>query len=231
MTGKNTIRTLIEAKDWAGLDNLFARQSNADFRRTEALVRDSVMPHLSNGDFWETYMHLLMYRRQSFLACVCSISGLAGTGELDFDCPQAVELAQWLYQTSPESVAKVVRMAVPSLVSGSQILALFRLFGSMDEKSRVAVLVKETSPHAYYALFETLRQVPDDRQLQRAACLAVMRKSDDLSFNMASILKSYFGLDDIRSSFSLRIEPYELSSIDKSYDNFLRVLTGKRPQV
>ncbi len=231
MTNSNTLRTLIETKDWTGLDNLLARQSNADFRRTEALVRDFVMPNLSNTGFWEAYMHLLMYRRQSFLPCICAVGNLAKTGKLDFDCPQAVELAQWLRQTSPESVVKVVRMAVPLLATDRQILSLFRLFGFTDEKGTVAVLVKETSPHAYYALFETLKQVPDDRQLQRAACLAVMRKSDDLSFNMASILKSYFGLDDIRSTFSLRIEPYELSFIDRSYDNFLRVLNGKRPRV
>ncbi len=231
MTNRITIRTLIESKDWAGLGNLFARQSNADFRRTESLVRDSVMPYLSNDDFWDTYMHLMMFRRQSFLACICSIGELAKTGRLDFSSQKAVELAQWMRLTSPESEAKVVRMALPLLVTGEQILSLFHLFSFTDEKSKVAVLVKETSPHAYYALFETLKQVPDDSQLLRAACLAVMRKSDDLSFNMASILKSYFGLDDIRSSFSLRIEPYELSFIDRSYENFLCVLYGKRPQM
>lgn len=231
MTNRNVIRTLIDAKDWVGLNNLLARLSNADFRRTESLVRDSVMPYLSNDEFWETYLHLLMYRRQAFLPCICSVKELARTDKLDFGCPQAVKLAQWLSQTSPESVAKVVRMAVPLLVTGKQIHTLFSLFGFTDEKSKVSVLVKETSPHAYYVLFETLKQVPDNHQLLRAACLAIMKKSDDLSFNMASILKSYFGLEGIRSSFSLRVEPYELSSIDRSYDNFLRVLNGKRPQM
>ena len=231
MVNRNSIQALIEAKDWNGLENMFAKMSNADFRRTEALVRTSVMPALSNDDFWEAYLHLLMYRRQSFLPCISSVRELARSGQVDFDCPKAKELALWMRQMSPESEAKVVRMAVPLLATAGQILSLFRLMDFTDERNCAAVLVKESSAHAYYALFEVLKRVPDNRQLLRAVCLAIMKKCDDLSFNMASILKIYFGMDDIKSSFSLSVEPYELSYIDRSYENFLRVLHGKRPQM
>jgi hypothetical protein len=76
-----------------------------------------------------------------------------------------------------------------------------------------------------------LRRAADNQPLLRAACLAIMKKNDDMSFNMASLLRSYFDLNDIKSTFSLQIEPYELSYIEQSYDNFEHILKGKQPKL
>ena len=50
-----------------------------------------------------------------------------------------------------------------------------------------------------------------------------------MAFNMASILRGYFGIEQINMNFSLRIEPYELNYIDKSFANFNNFLNGRRP--
>ena len=117
------------------------------------------------------------------------------------------------------------------MVSAQQIEALFQFAGFHDERECVAVLIKESTPYAYYVLFNVLRRAADNRQLLVAACQAIMRKNDDMSFNMASLLRSYFDLNEIKSTFSLQIEPYELSYIEQSYDNFMHVLKGKRPRI
>ncbi len=229
MINKETILTLIKNKDWGGLKEVFSHMTNTEFRRTEAVMRDQIMPSLANDDFWDAYMHLLIYRRQSFLTCILSIGELAKTGELNFHCSNAEKLVEWLNANSPESKPKIVRMAVPLLTSASQIKDVFRLFAFEDAKECAAILVKESTPYAYYVLLDILKHTPENRPLLTSVCVALIQKGDDLSFNMASILKSYFDLDNIKSNFSLHIEAYELSYIDKSYDNFVRVLNGKRP--
>ena len=199
MPKTDIILALIRTKDWDGLFQHFRSASNADFRKMEVVVRERVMPQLSNQDFWEA--------------------------------KEAQSVARWLHDNSPESLAKIVRMALPMLVSAQQIEALFQFAGFHDERECVAVLIKESTPYAYYVLFNVLRRAADNRQLLVAACQAIMRKNDDMSFNMASLLRSYFDLNEIKSTFSLQIEPYELSYIEQSYDNFMHVLKGKRPRI
>jgi hypothetical protein len=58
-----------------------------------------------------------------------------------------------------------------------------------------------------------------------------MKRNNDMAFNMASIMRTYFGIDDLKSHLSLRIEPYELNLIDRSYETFFDFLNGKRPKV
>ena len=86
MPKTDIILALIHAKDWDGLYQHFRSASNADFRKMEVVVRERVMPQLSNQDFWEAYQHLLEYRRQAFLPCVLGGAGLAKDGTLDFRC-------------------------------------------------------------------------------------------------------------------------------------------------
>ena len=225
------VETYIMNRDWDGLSHHLGSVSNAEFRRLQTVMREKVMPHLANEAFWATYLHLLMFRRQAFLPCVLAAEGLAKSESLDFDCQEAREVAAWMQANSPDSVVKVVRMMVPILTSAQQIEGLFRLFEWDNERECALVLIKESTPWAYYVLFNVLRRAADNRQLLVAACQAIMRKNDDMSFNMASLLRSYFDLNEIKSTFSLQIEPYELSYIEQSYDNFLHVLKGKRPRI
>lgn len=231
MLKTENILTLISTKDWDGLYQQFQSASNADFRRMETLVRERVMPQLSNTEFWEAYLHLLMYRRQAFLPCILGVAGLAKADALDVDCKEAKEVASWIQEHTPESAAKIVRMAIPLLTTANQIEGFLRLFEYHDERDCATVLVKESTLYAYYVLFNVLRRAADNRQLLVAVCQAIMKKNDDMSFNMASLLRSYFDLNEIKSTFSLQIEPYELSYIEQSYDNFLHVLKGKRPKL
>lgn len=41
---------------------------------------------------------------------------------------------------------------------------------------------------------------------------------------MASLIREYFGLDEVKGTFSLRLRPYQLSHIETSYESFLDIM-------
>lgn len=224
-----TISQYINKEDWDGLDRQFNKMSNSEFRRSETIVRET-LAHVDNDLFWKAYLHLLQYRRQSFLVCILSIERLARTDEISFSCEAAQALSLWVRQESSESVPKILRMTIPILTTERQIEDLLRLFDVTDEREWIYILVKEDTPLAYYMLFKALRTV-DDKNLVYQCCVALMKKNNDMAYNMASILKHYFGIDELKAALSLLIEPYELSYIEQNYDNFNHVLNGKRPRL
>ena len=224
------IEKLVHERNWDGLAQLFQRMSNAEFRKTENVVRNIVMPHLDNDLFWETYHYLLVFRHQAFLPAITAIKRLAHFRQLSFDSPSAIALAAYVVNQLPDERMKMVRMAIGLLETEDQITGLFSWLGIDQPAQRASALLSLTTPVAYYILFQTLRHAEGDRELVLRCCHALMRKSDDMSFNMVAILREYFGLTELKNTLSLRIQPYELSYIDSSYANFEHVLLGKRPR-
>ena len=224
-----TLKQYIEKEDFDGLFQSLGKLSNSEFRRSEKIIRDA-MTSLPNDSFWNVYYHLVEYRKQSFLSCIMSIGKLAKNNDIDFSCPGAQILAEWLNKESPESVVKILRMAIPFLTTEEQMDGMRKLFGVDDDKQWISILIKEDTPLAYYLLFKALSKI-EDRDFLLRCCIILMKKNNDISYNMTSILKSYFGLDTLKTTLSLQIEPYELSYLDKSYENFIHILQGKRPRL
>ena len=159
---------------------------------------------------------------------ILAIAHLAHDGTLRFDSPEAIRLSESVNEVQAQ---KLVSMAVPLLTTEQQFYDLFDLFNIHDNRQRVAMLLRVETPLVYFILFKTLLHAADHHALALQCCRYILKKGDDLSFNMASILREYFGLHEIRNQLSLRIEPYELSYIDQSFERFRYTLEGKRPTV
>lgn len=194
----------------------------------ERLVRVEILPTLPNDEFWAALLYLIKYREQAFLTGILAAEHLAKDGTLRFDTAEAVELANRL---SAPQVQKLMNMAVPLMQTEEQMTELFERFRFDDEYQRVVVLLRQSSPLAYFLVFKTLRHVADNHELVGQCCRLLQKRGDDLSLNMASILAAYFGLTDIQVPMSLRIEPYELSYLDHSYERFRYALEGKKPKI
>lgn len=231
MASISTVSAFIVNGDWEGLKSLLNRLTNSEFRKTEALIRTQILPSLTNSQFWDAYFHLITYKRQAFLSGILAIARLARHDELSLDNDSARQAAQWLRHDAADATIKLLRMAIPLLHSYSQIDEFLSVFHEDNTLAVLQVLMAENTHHAYYAMFELLKRHADDHELVKQTCLGLIKKNTDLSFNMASIVRCYFGINDIRSTFSLQIEPFELNYIDKSYDNFIHVLQGKRPRI
>ncbi|MGM9685280.1 MAG: hypothetical protein ACI3YI_03515 [Bacteroidaceae bacterium] len=67
MTLSEKIGYVIGKKSWSRLPVLLNSLTNSELRRAEVLVREDLLDSLSNDDFWECYLHFVMFRPQGFL--------------------------------------------------------------------------------------------------------------------------------------------------------------------
>lgn len=228
MTLKEKIETVVTRKDWAVLPNVFDRLTNSEFRRLQPLVREEIFPKMTNEEFWEAYRHFLSYRPQAFLSCIHCIMHLSENRTLDFNNEHVTAIGE---QLGPEQRQKLASMALPYLNNEKDVVQLFSAMKITEADTRVAILIRESTPLAYYLLFNTLRGMSDQHAKILQCCRFIMRRKDDLSYNMASILRTYFGLSEIQGQLSLKVEEYELSYLETSFEKFRYVLEGRRPQI
>ena len=77
---------------------------------------------------------------------------------------------------------------------------------------------------AGYTLFRTLHYVDHDIPLLTRTALYLMRRGDALGFNLASLLKAYYGLESLKGTFSLTIQPYQLARLSADYKAFCQAM-------
>lgn len=230
MTHKERLEQLIGTRDWEGLTQMLGNLSNMELRRMERVMREEVLTGLENDLFWETLLHLIIFKRAAFISGVTALTHLAKDGTLDFEVKSVGRLCEHLKATNQESLVKMCNMMVPELRTEAQVMGMFEAFHVENEVTRLAVLLKAEHDLSYYLIFKTLKLI-EDKLVARKCCVALMKRQDDRAFNAVCLIKAYFGLDDLPARFSLTIEQYELSHIDRDYNTFIHVLNGKRPRI
>ena len=230
MTHKERLEQLIGTRDWEGLTQMLGNLSNMELRRMERVMREEVLTGLENDLFWETLLHLIIFKRAAFISGVTALTHLAKDGTLDFEVESVGRLCEHLKATNQESLVKMCNMMVPELRTEAQVMGMFGAFHVENEVTRLAVLLKAEHDLSYYLIFKTLKLI-EDKLVARKCCVALMKRQDDRAFNAVCLIKAYFGLDDLPARFSLTIEQYELSHIDRDYNTFIHVLNGKRPRI
>ena len=230
MTNKERIMQLIGTRDWEGMTQMLGSLSNMELRRMEHVMREEVLTGLENDLFWETLLHLIIFKRAAFISGVTAVTHLAKDGTLDFEVESVGRLCEHLKATNQESLVKMCNMMVPELRTEAQVMGMFEAFHVENEVTRLAVLLKAEHDLSYYLIFKTLKLI-EDKLVARKCCVALMKRQDDRAFNAVCLIKAYFGLDDLPARFSLTIEQYELSHIDRDYNTFIHVLNGKRPRI
>ena len=230
MTHKERLEQLIGTRDWEGLTQMLGNLSNMELRRMERVMREEVLTGLENDLFWETLLHLIIFKRAAFISGVTAVTHLAKDGTLDFEVESVGRLCEHLKATNQESLVKMCNMMVPELRTEAQVMGMFEAFHVENEVTRLAMLLKAEHDLSYYLIFKTLKLI-EDKLVARKCCVALMKRQDDRAFNAVCLIKAYFGLDDLPARFSLTIEQYELSHIDRDYNTFIHVLNGKRPRI
>lgn len=227
---KDRIVPYVKLQDWTGLTKMLNSLSNMELRRTEHVVREEVLSDMGNGLFWETLLHLIIYKRPAYLSGVRAVGHLAEDGTLDFKAESVKELYEFLKEKDPASAIKICDMMLPKLKTEEQIDQMWEAFHVDGERTRLRMLLKLNTPLILFMIFKTLKRA-DDKKTAQECCMSLAKRNDDMAFNAACIIGSYFGLTGLPMRFSLKIEPYELSHLDRNFGTFSRMLMGKRPEM
>lgn len=230
MTHKEIMLHFIRMHDWEGMNKMLSSLSNMEFRRMECAMREEVLTELDNDAFWETLLHIIIYKRVAFISGVIAIEHLAKDGTLRFDSKDVERLYTYLKETHPQSIVKICNMMIPHLQAEQQMWDMFKAFHIDNDITQLSILLKVDSPLSYYMIFKTLKLI-EDKVVVRKCCMAIIKRHNDMAFNMVSLAKAYWGLEDLPAHFSMNVEQYELSHVDRDFCTFMNILNGKRPKI
>lgn len=231
------LRQLFEGGDWEALIAYLDSLSNAHFRTAGYLIGERLLTDVPAVTFWEVASRLILWQPKAFTVTMAKAAALRlASGTLSLKDAGLLQLAQALADESHLiDRQKLLLQWLPVIVEPLAMEHLFDLLLFNEPRRRVDFLLRTDGLTAAFVLLRSLRFEEHDRDYLTAVCRQLIHRAstssgatghaDSLSFNLASLLRSYFDLPDIRGTFSLTLQPYELSRLDTDFDTFKRVVT------
>lgn len=115
---------------------------------------------------------------------------------------------------------KVALLLLPELEQPKQVEQLFQLLGLAKGREQLVYLIRVDTLPCLFLLLRSLRYVEHDRAEVLKVARQLMKRGSGSSFNLASIVKVAFGLDELSGTFSLRLQPYQIARLEQSYEAF-----------
>ena len=195
--------------------------SNARFRTAGYILCERTMLQCPKSMFWALSEALVEYNSRAFLVTVLKAFltrrneaadvGITDEGFRDFCCH---------FRDNNEDCRKILQNILPVLDDHTEMRQLFSYLGMDNQAQWIPFLLKCHTLPSSFLLFNSLHFIEHDTdQLERIAYYLI-RSGDSLSYNLASLMKAYFGLSHIKGTFSLNLKPYELARIATSYSVF-----------
>ncbi len=195
--------------------------SHARFRTAGYVLGERIMLQCPADTFWLLAHTLVQFDNRAFLVTVIKsylnrVERVGDIGLLDVGFQKFC----LLLRPNEEDCRKALQQLLPALAEPQQIRHLFSLLGIEDQVRWIPFLLQCRTMPSYYLLFNSLHFIEHDTDRLVRIAYYLTRSGDALSFNLASLMKAYFGLSQVRGTFSLHLRPYELARIASSYDVF-----------
>lgn len=231
------LQQLFAAADWDALIAYLDSLSNAQFRTAGYLIGERLLAPLPPDVFWHVMLRLILWQPKAFTVTLAKaatprlLDGSLSLNDAGF-CRLTASLSSDQHLIDRE---KLLRQWLPDIQQPTMIEHLFDLLHVNDTHRRIEFLLHTNSLPAAFVLLRTLRFEEHDRPYLTDVCQYIIRRAaqqdastthpDNYSFNLASLLRSFFDLPNIHGTFSLTIKPYELSRLDTDFEVFKRILT------
>ncbi|MBR1801160.1 MAG: hypothetical protein IJ767_06675 [Bacteroidaceae bacterium] len=228
------LRHLFDDGDHEALIAYLESLSHSHFRTAGYLIGERMLPTLPPDDFWRVAQTLILWHSRAFTVTVAKAAALRLTQHsLSLYDDGFLRLADALHDEHHIiDRQKLVAQWLPVIDDFMVMEHLFDRLGITQPRRRVEFLLHTDGLVAAFVLLRTLRFEEHDAAYLTSVCRQLMRRAstlfhstghaDSLSFNLASLLRTYFDLPDLQGTFSLNIAPYELSRIDTDFDTFRR---------
>ena len=218
------MNSIIEAEDFSSIPTYLSSLSNASFRTAGYVLGERIMQEVSPVAFWNIFIELNKFDSKAFLLTTLkALISRSGVGDVSFSDSAFKDFLVSI-QNRPVDSHKTIKFILPNLSGVQQIEQFFLNLGLKERNEWIPYLLEVSSLPSQFLLFNSLRYVEHDMNFLVRVARVLIRKGDSLSFNVASLMKIYFGLDEIKGTFSLQLRPYELSRIEQSYDAFCKAM-------
>lgn len=195
----------------------------SDFRTAGYMMANDVLTMCDSSTFWHLFINIVPVNTKAYLGTFLKAAvSLYEKGHLTL-CEQI--LKQHVELSTAIDKQKVVDAFLPHLRSVDEVMCLVNIYYDDEREKAVQLLIKAGTLPCYYVMFNLLKPFETERIAHYARALLMLK--NQLAYNMASVLKQYFDIDNIPAVFSLHIEPYQLHRLDKGYETFVKVLTNK----
>ena len=171
-----------------------------------------------NSLYWKMTEALVRYESRAYLITLMKTLLLRlerGTAELS-DAPFS-RLAATFNEVERQKVALLL---LPALKTPKLVEQLFSVLRIPKGREQMVYLVRVDTLPCLFLLLCSLRYVEHDREEVLKVGRQLMKRGTGASFNLASIIKVAFGLDELQGTFSLRLQPYEIARLEQSYEAF-----------
>ena len=206
-------------------------------RHYSKTIEDKLLPSVRTGDA-EELIRLL----DSFSRSGQRTAGYILGERLLSDCPAPIYWKMTEALVKYDSRAYLITLMKTLLVRWEQGTAspldkpFARLAASFNEVERQKVaegreqmvyLVRIDTLPCLFLLLRSLRYIEHDRSEVLRVASTLMKRGTGQSFNLASIIKVAFGLDELKGTFSLRLQPYQVARLEQSYEAFLKKMKNE----
>ena len=214
---QHLLQPLKEA-DSEGLVRLLSSFSRSEQRTAGYMLGERLLLDCPAELYWQMTEALVCYDSKAYLITLMKTFLLRlgrGTASLS-DVPFG-RLAAGFNEVERQKVALLL---LPELEQPKQVEHLFQLLGLATGREQLVYLIRVDTLPCLFLLLRSLRYVEHDRAEVLKVARQLMKRGSGSSFNLASIVKVAFGLDELSGTFSLRLQPYQIARLEQSYEAF-----------
>lgn len=208
----------LQTEDAEELIRLLDSFSRSEQRTAGYMLGERLLLDCPNSLYWKMTEALVRYESRAYLITLMKTLLLRlerGTAELS-DAPFS-RLAATFNEVERQKVALLL---LPALKTPQLVEQLFSVLRIPKGREQMVYLVRVDTLPCLFLLLCSLRYIEHDRKEVLKVGRQLMKRGTGASFNLASIIKVAFGLDELQGTFSLRLQPYEIARLEQSYEAF-----------
>lgn len=205
--------------------------SNSQFKRASMELGEHILVEVSTDCFWAIFKTLFRDNRKAYLgtllkALVTRLNTKEDTTDAtaETDALWGKDFTVLCGELTDTDRKKILLALLPHLHSPASTERLLRQCGLAEPSAWIPFLLQVRTAPCAFLLLRSLRYVEHDRALLIRTCLYLIKTGDDISFNLASLMRLSFALEEVKGTFSLTLKPYQLARIEQNYEAFLATI-------
>lgn len=216
------LTSVLEEGGCSALPAFLSTLSVSQFRTAGYILGEKIAIEVEPEVFWELFRTLICFNNRAFLTTMLyALSQRLKGGE--------TSLREEGFQTLLPELTKVdsqklLQHLLPLQQEPAQVTQLLDWLKIEDAHMRIRLLLPVATLPCAYVLFRTLRYVEHDHSLLLRVAVLLIRQGNSISFNLASIMKEFFALNELKGTFSLRLSPWQLARLETSYEAFSQAI-------